>query len=133
MATGSFIGYALHFVHSMLQYFDLQKDGQGLNGGVTKPDPMMQYVIYAVFILHLNLLPTFSASRSRALGRYGRNSARRWPAENDFLRVQNVKVLNSPARAYSVANTAALVMSNLIVDNCMCFRSDGLRRVPYYI
>ncbi|KAI0030874.1 endo-polygalacturonase PG1 [Vararia minispora EC-137] len=54
-------------------------DGQGLNGGVTKPDPMM----------HVEISGTWS----------------------------NVKLLNSPARAYSVANTAALVMSDLTIDN----------------
>ena len=33
---------------------------------------------------------------------------------------QNVKVLNSPARVYSVSNPAALTISKLTIDNCMC-------------
>ena len=33
--------------------------------------------------------------------------------------VQNVKVLNSPARCYSVHNPAPLVMSGLTIDDCM--------------
>ena len=32
---------------------------------------------------------------------------------------QNVKVLNSPARVYSVSNPAALTISKLTIDNCM--------------
>ncbi len=34
--------------------------------------------------------------------------------------VQNVKVLNSPARVYSVSNPAQLTMSKLTIDNCAC-------------
>lgn len=33
-------------------------------------------------------------------------------------RLQNVKVLNSPARTYSVSNPAPLVMTGLTIDNC---------------
>lgn len=32
----------------------------------------------------------------------------------------NVKVLNSPAQAYSIGNPAILVMSKLTIDNCKC-------------
>ena len=35
--------------------------------------------------------------------------------------VQNVKVVNSPARVYSVSNPAPLTMSKLTIDNCMRF------------
>ncbi|KAH9929063.1 endo-polygalacturonase PG1 [Epithele typhae] len=54
-------------------------DGQGVNGGVTKPDPMMKIKISGTFT--------------------------------------NTKVLNSPARVYSVSNPATLVMSKLTIDN----------------
>ncbi|TFY77220.1 hypothetical protein EWM64_g6790 [Hericium alpestre] len=56
-------------------------DGQGGNGGVTKPAPMMKIKISGTFT--------------------------------------NVKVLNSPARVYSVSNPAALVMSKLTVDDSL--------------
>ncbi|KAF5348663.1 hypothetical protein D9758_006806 [Tetrapyrgos nigripes] len=54
-------------------------DGQGGNGGVTKPAPMMKISISGVY--------------------------------------KDVKVLNSPARTYSVSNPAPLTMTNLIIDN----------------
>ncbi|EIW55930.1 endo-polygalacturonase PG1 [Trametes versicolor FP-101664 SS1] len=54
-------------------------DGQGGNGGVTKPAPMMKI---------------------KTSGTY-----------------TNVKVLNSPARVYSVSNPAQLTMSKLTIDN----------------
>ncbi|CAE6437459.1 unnamed protein product [Rhizoctonia solani] len=54
-------------------------DGQGGNGGVTKPHPMMKIKISGTYT--------------------------------------NVKVLNSPAHVYSVANPAKLVMSKLTIDN----------------
>ncbi|KAI0752835.1 endo-polygalacturonase PG1 [Daedaleopsis nitida] len=54
-------------------------DGQGGNGGVTKPAPMMKIKISGTYT--------------------------------------NVKVLNSPARVYSVSNPAALVMSKLTIDD----------------
>ncbi|OSD00513.1 glycoside hydrolase family 28 protein [Trametes coccinea BRFM310] len=54
-------------------------DGQGGNGGVTKPAPMMKIKISGTYT--------------------------------------NVKVLNSPARVYSVSNPAALTMSNLVIDD----------------
>ncbi|KAI0795738.1 endo-polygalacturonase PG1 [Abortiporus biennis] len=56
-------------------------DGQGGNGGVTKPAPMMKIKISGTF--------------------------------------SNVKVLNSPARVYSVSNPAALTMSSLTIDNSL--------------
>ncbi|KAK7678706.1 hypothetical protein QCA50_018288 [Cerrena zonata] len=56
-------------------------DGQGGNGGVTKPAPMMKIKISGTF--------------------------------------QNVKVLNSPARVYSVSNPAPLTMSSLTIDNSL--------------
>src|SRR5690349_15322790 len=55
-------------------------DGQGGNGGVTKPHPMMKIKISGTYT--------------------------------------NVKVLNSPAHTYSIANPAKLVMSKLTIDNC---------------
>ncbi|KAI0332225.1 endo-polygalacturonase PG1 [Cubamyces sp. BRFM 1775] len=54
-------------------------DGQGGNGGVTKPAPMMKIKISGTY--------------------------------------SNVKVLNSPARVYSVSNPAPLVMSQLTIDD----------------
>ncbi|RPD79321.1 endo-polygalacturonase PG1 [Lentinus tigrinus ALCF2SS1-7] len=54
-------------------------DGQGGNGGVTKPAPMMKIKISGTY--------------------------------------SNVKVLNSPARVYSVSNPAQLTMSQLTIDN----------------
>ncbi|KAL1948382.1 hypothetical protein VTO73DRAFT_12457 [Trametes versicolor] len=54
-------------------------DGQGGNGGVTKPAPMMKIKISGTYT--------------------------------------NVKVLNSPARVYSVSNPAALTMSKLTIDD----------------
>ncbi|EJF61789.1 endo-polygalacturonase PG1 [Dichomitus squalens] len=54
-------------------------DGQGGNGGVTKPAPMMKIKISGTY--------------------------------------SNVKVLNSPARVYSVSNPAALTMSSLTIDD----------------
>ncbi|TFK83615.1 glycoside hydrolase family 28 protein [Polyporus arcularius HHB13444] len=54
-------------------------DGQGGNGGVTKPAPMMKIKISGTY--------------------------------------SNVKVLNSPARVYSVSNPAQLTMSKLTIDN----------------
>ncbi|KZV69803.1 glycoside hydrolase family 28 protein [Peniophora sp. CONT] len=56
-------------------------DGQGGNGGVTKPAPMIT----------INMSGTYS----------------------------NVKVLNSPARCYSVHNGAPLVMSGLTIDDSL--------------
>ncbi|KAJ3477207.1 hypothetical protein NLI96_g10623 [Meripilus lineatus] len=56
-------------------------DGQGGNGGVTKPAPMMKIKISGTFT--------------------------------------NVKVLNSPARTYSVSNPAPLTMSKLTIDNSL--------------
>ncbi|CAL1709785.1 unnamed protein product [Somion occarium] len=56
-------------------------DGQGGNGGVTKPAPMMKIKISGTFT--------------------------------------NVKVLNSPARTYSVSNPAALTISKLTIDNSL--------------
>ncbi|KAK7684462.1 hypothetical protein QCA50_012409 [Cerrena zonata] len=56
-------------------------DGQGGNGGVTKPAPMMKIKISGTFT--------------------------------------NVKVLNSPARVYSVSNPAALTISKLTIDNSL--------------
>ncbi|KAF9479057.1 polygalacturonase [Pholiota conissans] len=54
-------------------------DGQGINGGTTKPDPMMKIKISGTF--------------------------------------ENVHVVNSPGRVYSVSNPAPLTMTNLVVDN----------------
>ncbi|KAI0766299.1 endo-polygalacturonase PG1 [Irpex lacteus] len=54
-------------------------DGQGVNGGVTKPAPMMKIKISGTYT--------------------------------------NVKVLNSPARVYSVSNPAQLTMSQLTIDD----------------
>nr|VWO98595.1 Exopolygalacturonase (ExoPG) (EC (Galacturan 1,4-alpha-galacturonidase) (Poly(1,4-alpha-D-galacturonide)galacturonohydrolase) [Ganoderma boninense] len=54
-------------------------DGQGGNGGVTKPAPMMKIKISGTY--------------------------------------SNVKVLNSPARVYSVSNPAALTMTGLTIDD----------------
>ncbi|KAI0342390.1 endo-polygalacturonase PG1 [Trametopsis cervina] len=54
-------------------------DGQGGNGGVTKPAPMMKIKISGTFT--------------------------------------NVKVLNSPARVFSVSNPAALTISKLTIDD----------------
>ncbi|PPQ65450.1 hypothetical protein CVT26_000102 [Gymnopilus dilepis] len=54
-------------------------DGQGLNGGGTKPDPMMKIKISGIF--------------------------------------ENVKVVNSPARAFSIGNDDPLTISNVVVDN----------------
>ncbi|KAI0827306.1 endo-polygalacturonase PG1 [Trametes gibbosa] len=54
-------------------------DGQGGNGGVTKPAPMMKIKISGTY--------------------------------------SNVKVLNSPARVYSVSNPAPLTMSQLTIDD----------------
>ncbi|KAH9851064.1 endo-polygalacturonase PG1 [Lenzites betulinus] len=54
-------------------------DGQGGNGGVTKPAPMMKIKISGTYT--------------------------------------NVKVLNSPARVYSVSNPAPLTMSQLTIDD----------------
>ncbi|KAF8187456.1 endo-polygalacturonase PG1 [Pholiota molesta] len=54
-------------------------DGQGINGGTTKPDPMMKIKISGTF--------------------------------------ENVHVVNSPARVYSVSNPAALTMTGLVIDN----------------
>ncbi|RPD61569.1 endo-polygalacturonase PG1 [Lentinus tigrinus ALCF2SS1-7] len=54
-------------------------DGQGGNGGVTKPAPMMKIKISGTYT--------------------------------------NVKVLNSPARVYSVSNPDTLVMSKLTIDD----------------
>ncbi|KAA1474608.1 endo-polygalacturonase PG1 [Dentipellis sp. KUC8613] len=56
-------------------------DGQGGNGGVTKPAPMMKIEISGTYT--------------------------------------NVKVLNSPARVYSVSNPATLVMSQLTIDDSL--------------
>ncbi|KAH8101734.1 endo-polygalacturonase PG1 [Cristinia sonorae] len=56
-------------------------DGQGGNGGVTKPAPMMKIKISGTWT--------------------------------------NVKVLNSPARVYSVSNPAPLTMSKLTIDNSL--------------
>ncbi|KAJ3558168.1 hypothetical protein NM688_g1085 [Phlebia brevispora] len=67
-------------------------DGQGGNGGVTKPAPMMKVKISGLWT--------------------------------------NVRVLNSPERAYSVGNDEPLVMSNLTIDNSLGdlpnSQSDGL-------
>ncbi|KAF9010706.1 polygalacturonase [Cyathus striatus] len=54
-------------------------DGQGVNGGVTKPAPMMKIKISGTY--------------------------------------KNVKVVNAPARVYSVSNPAALLMTDLVIDN----------------
>ncbi|KAK7046056.1 hypothetical protein VNI00_007051 [Paramarasmius palmivorus] len=54
-------------------------DGKGLNGGVTKPAPMMKIEISGVY--------------------------------------QDVVILNSPARAYSVDSSDPLLMNSLTVDN----------------
>ncbi|KAF8752868.1 Glycoside hydrolase, family 28 [Rhizoctonia solani] len=62
-------------------------DGQGGNGGVTKPHPMMK----------IKMSGTYS----------------------------NVKVLNSPAHVYSVANPAKLVMSKLTIDNSAGDKANG--------
>ncbi|KAG6808128.1 hypothetical protein H0H92_005303 [Tricholoma furcatifolium] len=74
-------------------------DGQGGNGGVTKPAPMMKSVSY------------FVSNRPR-------------PSNQEvFYRIKisgsftNLKVVNSPERVYSVSNPAALVMSDLVIDN----------------
>ncbi|KAF5328856.1 hypothetical protein D9619_011708 [Psilocybe cf. subviscida] len=56
-------------------------DGQGGNGGVTKPAPMIK----------IKMSGTYS----------------------------NVKVVNSPARTYSVSNPATLVMTDLVIDNSL--------------
>ncbi|KAK7027348.1 hypothetical protein VNI00_015311 [Paramarasmius palmivorus] len=56
-------------------------DGQGLNGGVTKPAPMMKIEISGVY--------------------------------------QDVIVLNSPARAYSVDSSEPLLMTSLTVDDSL--------------
>ncbi len=40
---------------------------------------------------------------------------------SNYFCVQNVKVLNSPARVYSVSNPAALTMSKLTIDDCTSF------------
>jgi galacturan 1,4-alpha-galacturonidase len=73
-----------HLVNGNGHTFDGQGasywDGQGGNGGVTKPHPMMK----------IKMSGTYS----------------------------NVKVFNSPAHVYSVANPAKLVMSKLTIDNC---------------
>ncbi|KIP05617.1 glycoside hydrolase family 28 protein [Phlebiopsis gigantea 11061_1 CR5-6] len=54
-------------------------DGQGINGGVTKPDPMMKIKISGT--------------------------------------MTDVKVLNSPARVFSVSNPAKLTLSQITIDN----------------
>jgi galacturan 1,4-alpha-galacturonidase len=54
-------------------------DGQGLSGGVQKPDPMMKIEISGT--------------------------------------LENVEVVNSPGRAFSVGNPAALTITGVIVDN----------------
>ncbi|KAF8971150.1 polygalacturonase [Flammula alnicola] len=54
-------------------------DGQGINGGTQKPDPMMKIKISGTF--------------------------------------ENVKVVNSPGRVFSVGNPAPLTMTGLVVDN----------------
>ncbi|KAH9484964.1 Endopolygalacturonase I [Psilocybe cubensis] len=54
-------------------------DGQGINGGTQKPDPMMKIKISGTF--------------------------------------ENVKVVNSPGRVFSVSNPAALTMTGLNIDN----------------
>lgn len=56
-------------------------DGQGGNGGVTKPAPMMKIKISGTFT--------------------------------------NVRVLNSPERAFSISNPAPLVISQVTVDNSL--------------
>ncbi|KAI0649840.1 endo-polygalacturonase PG1 [Trametes meyenii] len=62
-------------------------DGQGGNGGVTKPAPMMKIKISGTYMV--GLLPN----------------------------ERNVKVKNSPARVYSVSNPAPLTMSKLTIDD----------------
>jgi galacturan 1,4-alpha-galacturonidase len=54
-------------------------DGQGINGGTTKPDPMMKVKISGTF--------------------------------------ENVKVVNSPGRVFSIGNSAPLLLSDLTIDN----------------
>lgn len=41
--------------------------------------------------------------------------------------IQNVKVLNSPARVYSVSNPAALTISKLTIDNCTCNLASDMK------
>ncbi|KAF4620649.1 hypothetical protein D9613_000235 [Agrocybe pediades] len=54
-------------------------DGQGINGGTTKPDPMMKVKMSGTF--------------------------------------ENVKVVNSPGRVFSVGNSAPLLLTGLTIDN----------------
>jgi polygalacturonase len=54
-------------------------DGLGINGGTTKPDPMMKVKISGTF--------------------------------------ENVKVVNSPGRVFSIGNSAPLLLTGLTIDN----------------
>lgn len=80
----------------------LLQDGLGTNGGVTKPHPMMKFVnIIPSFLSYLPLTPM--PIRIKISGTF-----------------DNVKVVNSPAQTFSVSNPAALVISNVNIDNCKC-------------
>lgn len=77
----------------------LLQDGLGTNGGVTKPHPMMKFVYFNPSFM--SYLPMFI--RIKISGTF-----------------DNVKVVNSPAQTFSVSNPAALVISNVNIDNCKC-------------
>lgn len=68
-------------------------------------------VIYCPLVHH--------SYRIRISGTYKvSNTARFYELRHTYPTLQDVKVLNSPARTYSVSNPAALVMTGLTIDNC---------------
>ncbi|EEB89725.1 hypothetical protein MPER_12145 [Moniliophthora perniciosa FA553] len=70
-------------------------DGLGGNGGVTKPAPMMKYVVESSELSQ-------NIDRIKISGVY-----------------QDVVVVNSPARTYSVSNPGPLLITSLTIDNSL--------------
>lgn len=73
-------------------------DGQGTNGGVTKPHPFVKSVFsIQVLVLIIKHSDSFRVKISGTL--------------------ENLTVLNSPAQAISLGNSAALLITGVTVDN----------------
>lgn len=75
-------------------------DGQGSNGGVEKPRPMMKCVNVLIFY---NRKPFFHVqARIKISGTF-----------------ENTKVVNSPAQTFSVSNPGPLTITGINIDNCL--------------
>ncbi|CAE6468738.1 unnamed protein product [Rhizoctonia solani] len=91
-------------------------DGQGGNGGVTKPHPMMKIKMSGTYS---NVKVLNSPAHVYSIS----NPAALVMSKLTMMKIKmsgtysNVKVLNSPAHVYSISNPAALVMSKLTIDN----------------